>query len=92
MLKTMKEEKELQERIERTVNIFLEQVKRALGDDCGVFIVIGSDDNEICTSALSGNSRSAHVAMSMMISHDETIRKFVKKTLAVAEQAMRMCK
>lgn len=83
-----KEEKELKERMERTVDIFQKQVKRALGEDCGIFIVIGSDDNGISLGSIFGKALSAKIAMSMLICKDENVLKFVKETLAVAERVM----
>lgn len=87
MIKTMKEEKELQERIERTVNIFTEQVKRALGSNCGIFVVIGNGN--VCTGALCGNMYNTMVTMSMLICKEENVRKFVKETLDAAEYAIK---
>lgn len=84
-----KEEKELKERMERTVDIFQEQVKRALGEDCGIFIVIGSDDNGISLGSTYGKELRAKIAMSMLICKEEKVRKFVKETLAVAERVRR---
>lgn len=76
--------------MERTVDIFQEQVKRALGEDCGIFIVIGSDDNGISLGSTYGKEQlSAKIAMSMLICKEEKVRKFVKETLAVAERVRR---
>ena len=84
----MKDEKV--ERIERTIEIFKDQMERVLDKNYGLMIVFGDDTGG--GTVVLGNNINTMSALSMSMLKSEEVRKMIVSSIHVAERAKRECK
>ena len=78
------------ERIERTLEIFKDQMERVLDKNYGLIIVFG-DDTGGCALVI-GNDANAMSALSMSMLKSKELRKMIVSSILAAEHAKRECK
>ena len=78
------------ERIERTIEIFNDQMERALDKNYGLMIVFGDDTGG--GTVVLGNNINTLSALSMGMVKSEELREMIVSSIHAAEHAKRECK
>lgn len=78
------------ERIERTIEIFNDQMERALDKNYGLMIVFGDDTGG--GTVVLGNNINTMSALSMSMLKSKELRKMIVSSIHAAEHAKKECK
>lgn len=78
------------ERIERTIEIFNDQMERALDKNYGLIIVFG--DGTAGGTAVLGNNINAMSALSMSMLKSKELREMIVSSIHASEHAKKECK